>query len=1334
MKNTDRKQKDSGGFSRVGLKVLSDQLRQLQIDQIPVMTRDVNRLNQLAKNCIRLQQNAPSDGQDNSLNAQVKNSLVELNRQLEKSTQCYQKRLNQCPEPKYDDVLPITAKIEQIRDAIQENQVVVLAGDTGSGKSTQIPKICLQAGRGLHGHIAHTQPRRIAARSVAERISEELGTELGSVVGYKVRFHDQSSSDSYIKLMTDGILLAELQRDRYLSAYDTIIIDEAHERSLNIDFILGYLKSLLRQRADLKVIITSATIDTQKFSKHFDDAPVITVEGRTFPVEVHYIELNRDEKDDVSSVVKHTVETIYKKHTLGDILVFLSGEAEIRRCMDVLSKRNFSQTIVLPLYSRLANNAQHAIFKSTKQRKIILATNIAETSLTIPGIRYVIDPGYARISRYNFRRKVQRLPIEKISQASANQRMGRCGRVSDGVCYRLYSAEDFEQREEFTEPEIKRSNLASVILQMEASKLGDINNFAFIDPPEHHFINDGYKLLFELAAVDDDHHLTNVGRQLARYPVDPRLAKMLIAAKTEQCLYEIIIIVSALSIQDIREQSMDSGAKKGDGATHSHQEFYENNGAKQSDFIFFLNVWEEIKAFRMGELKRFCKQFRFSFLRMIEWRDIVKQIRSTVSEVEKQKDKNDHGQLNNERELASYNQIHRAILPGLITLVGMKNDDGSYQAPRNINFLVSHRSGLQKKAIKWVMAESLVQTSRLYANNVAKIYPKWIEEMAQHLIKTSYYDIDWDEKRGGVVAYESTTLHGLTIQSRRKVDYGKRDHKASQPIFIQKALVERQIKSSLEFLQHNFDLFEQMESLEAKFRVRNIIINDARIFDLYNQHIPDTVCSEETLRMWVKSHPTQAENLKFQQHEICNIELQSLDHSSFPETLALHGHNMALSYRFEPGHIDDGITIDIPIFLLDSVHEQDFDCLVPGLLKEKLIALIKSLPKSLRTSFIPATNFANECFADIQPGRGALPVQFAEILKKKTSRIIAEENWQLEKIPAHLKMNFRIRSNDGVLLQSGRELSLLKYLLKEDMEQAETVAPKNTIEREGIISWDFGELPRSVQIKVDDFTIKKFPALVDKIESVHIKLFSDSQQASFATRAGLRRLFEFTHVKKVKYMQRNIPNLVKMGLLYAPLGSATDLQRLLETLIIDTALFKNNSIAEFTNKNKFSQYADEAEKSLLLEMNQISELVCEILEQRQIASKMLTNIDSTAEGLKSDTELQMNRLFATDFLITTPLFWLQRYPAYMRALSKRYENYPKSPAADQDRQRQIEPYEQKLTDFIGSEKIVQSDKKLQRYRWMLEEFRISLFAQGIKTIEPVSRQRLDRLIAEIKKG
>ncbi|MFV2055658.1 MAG: ATP-dependent RNA helicase HrpA, partial [Thiohalomonadales bacterium] len=810
MNKSNKKQSFASIKQQTSRGLLRQYLLQLGLaEDHPFMTKDFGKIQKLLQHC---------QSEARGPNASEK-SIKRLEDALNRSNSIFNLRLSSCPQPTYAAILPISDRVTEIRDAIIAHPVVVVAGDTGSGKSTQLPKICLQAGRGIKGYIGHTQPRRIAARSIAERISEELQTELGGVVGYKVRFSDQTRPESLIKLMTDGILLAELQRDRYLAEYDTIIIDEAHERSLNIDFLLGYLSKLVDIRSDLKIIITSATIDTEKFAKHFNDAPIISVEGRTYPVEVRYSELKTDDKEDVSHVVRRTVESIVKTQEKGDILVFLSGEAEIKRCADVINKRQISNTLVLPLYSRLAYQSQYAIFKATAQRKVILATNIAETSLTIPGIKYVIDPGYARISRYNFRRKVQRLPIEKISQASANQRKGRCGRVSNGVCYRLYSQDDFEQREEFTDPEIRRTNLAAVILQLEASRLGDVRTFPFIDPPEPHFINDGYKLLFELAAVDESHKLTSVGRQLARYPVDPRLAKMLLAAGQEDCLYEIVVIVSALSIQDIRETSIDKVNK----AELAHQVFSDKN----SDFLFYLNVWQAIKSFKMGDLRRFCKQHYFSFLRMIEWRDIVKQLHSVIKEMSIS--------VKPREELASYNQIHRAILPGLITLIGLKNDDGSYKAPRNSNFLISHRSCMHKKRTTWIMAESLVHTRKLYANNVAKIYPKWIEQMAAHLIKKSYYDIDWDDKRGRVIAYESTELYGLTIQARRRVDYGKQDAIASRPIFIQKALVERQLKAPLDFIKFNNSLLQRFEILEEKFRTRNIVVSDARLLELYQQ-------------------------------------------------------------------------------------------------------------------------------------------------------------------------------------------------------------------------------------------------------------------------------------------------------------------------------------------------------------------------------------------------------------------------------------------------------------------------------------------------------------------
>ena len=867
----------------------------------------------------------------------------------------------------YPPELPISQQRELITHAVQQHQVVIIAGETGSGKTTQIPRICLQMGRGIAGRIGHTQPRRIAARSVAQRIADETKSELGNLVGYHVRHHDQVRPESRIKLMTDGILLAEIRSDRDLLQYDTLIIDEAHERSLNIDFILGYLHQLLLRRPDLKLIITSATIATEKFSRHFHDAPVIEVSGRSYPVEVMYRPLFSDDPDEQDMQLKEAVLAAIDELARidrGDVMVFLSGEREIRDMAEALRKHHPPATEILPLFSRLSVAEQNRIFQAHKNRRIVLATNVAETSLTVPGIRYVIDPGLARISRYSYRSKLQRLPIEKISQASANQRTGRCGRVSAGICVRLYDEDDFMQRPQFTEPEIQRTNLAAVILNMKILGLGEVEAFPFIDPPDRRFINDGYRLLFELGAVDRQRQLTVMGREMGRLSVDPRLARMILQARDEGCLQEILIIACALEIQDPRERPLDAQQK----ADEAHKEFADEH----SDFRSLLNLWsfyhEQKRELSHNKLRKLCRQRFIASRRMQEWHELHAQISHQVKAMGMR--------LNSED--SDDERVHRSLLSGLVGNVGFNIEAREYQGSHGKHFMIFPGSGLAKKKPKWLMAAEIVETSRIYARTVAAIKPEWIEQIAPHLIKYNYSEPAWQARSGQVTAREKLTLYGLTLISQRKVNYGRIDPDVSRQIFIRCALVQGDFRSRETFFQHNNNLLERVQLMEDKSRRRDIMQDEQYLYDFYDQRIPHDIYSQPLFEKWWRQQKRKTPGLLNADIELLmSGQESSFDESLWPDQIIIKGLTIPLHYHFAPGEIDDGVTAKIPLVMLNQLQASDFDWLVPGLLQEKLAQLIKTLPKSLRRNFVPAPDYAHACIGSMSPANGGLLVQIS---------------------------------------------------------------------------------------------------------------------------------------------------------------------------------------------------------------------------------------------------------------------------------------------------------------------------------------------------------------------
>ncbi|MFT6899381.1 MAG: ATP-dependent helicase HrpA, partial [Paraglaciecola sp.] len=957
--------------------------------------------------------------------------LSRLNVDIRRSCETSERRLAQRPLVSYPP-LPVSEQKDDIALAIKNNQVVIIAGETGSGKTTQIPKICIELGRGVQGLIGHTQPRRLAARSVANRIAEELNTPLGEQVGFKIRFSDQVSERTYIKLMTDGILLAEIQRDKFLSQYDTIIIDEAHERSLNIDFILGYLKQLLPKRPDLKLIITSATIDPQRFSSHFDNAPIIQVSGRNFPVEVLYRPLGEASADNDADQTQAIIDAVNElgDHSNGDILIFLSGERDIRDTAEALDRQQFRHTEVVPLYARLSAAEQNRIFQSHTGRRIVLATNVAETSLTVPGIKYVIDPGTARISRYSVRSKVQRLPIEAISQASANQRAGRCGRVSEGICIRLYSELDFNNRDEFTDPEILRTNLASVILQMLALGLGKIDQFPFVQVPDSRNINDGFTLLEELGGVEKNASrlkLTALGRQMARLPIDPRYARMIIEAAKLNSLREVLIIAAGLSIQDPRERPQD----KRQAADEKHKEF----ASKESDFLALVLLWQGFRqqqqALTNSQLRKWCKQHFINHLRMREWQDIVSQLKKSIAELG----------LRLSNEDANYQAIHQAMAAGLLSHTGFKDKEREYLGARNSRFMIFPGSGLAKANPKWVMVAELVDTSRLYGRMAAKIEPEWLESLAEHLLKRSYSEPHWSKKQGVVQALEKVTLYGLVLAAERRRTYSQIDPVVCREIFIREALVNNDTKLNYPFMRLNHQAVEEVQALEDKTRRRDILVDEETLMSFYFERIPSHICSEASFKKWwQKAALAEPTLLNFDADFLRKNSTEHANSENFPEVWQQGNIKLPLHYHFEPTDEDDGVSLMIPLSLLNQLHDVGFDWLVAGLRRELIISLIKSLPKKLRRNFVPAPNYADACLADIQPvDSKQQPVMFLDALSLKLKRMtgveVLPDEWQVHNLPLHLRFNFKVVDEHNKLLNEGRDLTELQHGLQGKVKQ-----------------------------------------------------------------------------------------------------------------------------------------------------------------------------------------------------------------------------------------------------------------------------------------------------------
>ncbi|MFF8696827.1 ATP-dependent RNA helicase HrpA [Streptomyces sp. NPDC015144] len=1264
--------------------------------------------------------------------------LDEIAAEAGKAAERLSLRAARVPAVSYPEQLPVSQKKDEILEAIRDHQVVIVAGETGSGKTTQIPKICMELGRGVRGMIGHTQPRRIAARTVAERIADELNTPLGEAVGWKVRFTDQVNPDAtFVKLMTDGILLAEIQTDRELRAYDTIIIDEAHERSLNIDFLLGYLARLLPRRPDLKVVITSATIDPERFARHFGDAPIVEVSGRTYPVEVRYRPLLEEDGDDADrdqiTAICDAVDELQSEGP-GDVLVFLSGEREIRDTADALNKRNLRHTEVLPLYARLSHAEQHRVFQRHTGRRIVLATNVAETSLTVPGIKYVIDPGTARISRYSHRTKVQRLPIERISQASANQRKGRCGRTSDGICIRLYSEDDFLTRPEFTDPEILRTNLASVILQMIAAGLGDIEKFPFIDPPDHRNIRDGIQLLQELGALDLEEkspqegkkgqRLTELGRKLSQLPVDPRLARMVIEADRNGCVREVMVIASALSIQDPRERP----SEKQTQADQQHARFKDET----SDFLAFLNLWryvrEQQKERGSSSFRRMCKQEYLNFLRIREWQDIYSQLRTVAKQL---------GIHLNEED-APEQAVHVSLLSGLLSHIGLKDTEkNEYLGARSAKFAIFPGSALFKKQPRFLMSAELVETSRLWARVNAKVEPEWIEPLAQHLLKRTYSEPHWEKDQAAVMAYERVTLYGVPIIAQRKINFGRIDAETSRDLFIRNALVEGDWRTHHQFFHDNRKLLGEVEELEHRARRRDILVDDETLFDFYDQRIPEHVVSGAHFDSWWKhKRRDEPDALDFERSMLINEKAGAVTKDDYPDSWRQGKLKFKVTYQFEPGADADGVTVHIPLQVLNQVTAEGFDWQIPGLREEVVTELIRSLPKPIRRHYVPAPNYADKFLDRAVPLQEPLTVTLARELQRMVGVPVTADDFDLDRVPDHLKITFRIVDERRRRLAEDKDLEALKLQLRPKARQALSKAAAATagpsgesIERSGLTDWTIGTLNKVFETRRAGQPVKAYPALVDQGDTVAVRLFDTEAEQRQAMWLGTRKLIMLNvPVNPAKFVSDQLTNQQKLALSRNPHGSVQALFEDCATAAADRLIGVHGGPA--WDEESFRKLYDKVRTDLVALTEHTVKQVQQVLaawqscERRLKATNSLVLVDNVA-----DARDQLAALMPPGFVTKTGLRRLPDLMRYLVAVDRRLQQMPTAAQRDTTRMEKVHEMQDEYAWLL--EQLPQGrpvPQEVLEIRWMIEELRVSYFAHALGTAYPVSDKRIVKAI------
>lgn len=1303
-------------------------LAQLKADLPSCLIRDRHVLRRkLSDVAERLKKNQPADKQ-----------LADIQAQIERSAAKVAARRAHLPKPDFDDALPVNQKLADIKTAIERHQVVIICGETGSGKTTQLPKICLELGRGVHGLIGHTQPRRLAARSVASRIAQELKSTLGEHVGFKVRFTDKLSEKSVIKLMTDGIMLAETQTDRYLEAYDTIIIDEAHERSLNIDFLLGYLKQLLPRRPDLKVIVTSATIDADRFSRHFDGAPVIEVSGRTYPVEVRYRPLAQRDEDEreveMEGAIVDAVDELSRQGP-GDMLVFLPGEREIRETAEKLRKAGIRGYEILPLFARLSNEDQQKIFKPSGGRRIVLATNVAETSLTVPGIKYVIDTGQARINRYSPRAKVEQLQVEKISQAAARQRAGRCGRVEAGICVRLYSEDDFNQRPAFTDPEIVRSNLAAVILRMAALRLGKVDAFPFLEAPSSRLIADGYQVLTELGAVDDKGELTSVGKELARIPVDPKVGRLLLAGRDFGCVREVLIIAAALSVQDPRERPFEAR----EAAERAQARFND----EKSDFLSFLHLWDFFSdALKHKKSNRLlintCHEHFLSHLRLREWRELHAQLADIASELGLIKREQAHAdaeqpdaQMTQKKrqqlDAVAYENLHKALVTGLIGNLGMKNQESDdYQGTRGVNFHVFPGSGLKKAKPKWLVAAELVETTRLYARCVAKIEPEWVEKLAPHLVKYHYFDPHWEKSRGEVVASERVTLYGLTLVPRRPVSYGRIAPVEARELFIRGALVNMEYVSNAPFFQRNQQLIREVEQLEHKARRQDVLVDEEALFAFYSERIPAEVVDATSFEAWRKeAEKTDAKLLHLTREELMRHAAQHVTENQFPEWLELEDGRLKLRYRFEPNHPLDGVTLDVPLAILNRLQPAAFEWLVPGMVREKLQQLIKGLPKQIRRCCVPVPDFVTRFLSGNPDPQQPIAPQLARFILRETGGVKVDiDDFRAQELPAHLLFNFRVIDDGKQEIGLGRDL----LALQKQFGQAAQLTFRDTsaeFERDEVSSWDFGELPESIQFARGRQQLTGYPALTLEQDKVAIRLFDTQLVAERHHRQGVIRLLQLQLKEQMKQLSKGLPGMTQLGLQLRAVANIDELLADAIACICDRAFIGDDALPR--NEKAFNDQKTRARTRLPAVIQAVTQYLGQVAaEYGPLSVKMQKH------KLGYELQQQLAKLVYKGFLAATPWSQLPHLPRYMRAMGLRMDKQPANPQRDGQRGAEIRDLWQKWETRVAEENEAEgASQALLDFRWQIEELRVSLFAQELKTPYPVSAKRLLKLWSEL---
>ncbi|MDR1646822.1 MAG: ATP-dependent RNA helicase HrpA [Zoogloeaceae bacterium] len=1285
----------------------------------------------------------------NTAGARREKAKTDLAMLLAQSRAAFSARRASLPVPKFDAALPVNARREEIAALIAAHQVVIVCGETGSGKTTQLPKICLELGRGAAGWIGHTQPRRLAARSVASRLAQELESSVGAGVGMKIRFQDRTRPESWIKLMTDGILLAETQTDPLLAAYDTLLIDEAHERSLNIDFLLGYLKEILPKRPDLKLIITSATLDAERFARHFqardgNPAPVIEVSGRLYPVEVRYRPVQGEDDDDERDLYDAIVDACDELMRLGsgDVLVFLPGEREIREAAETLRKHHFSRpadahTEILPLFSRLSAAEQDRIFRPSGQRRIVLATNVAETSLTVPGIHYVVDSGLARVKRYSYRNKVEQLQVEKIAQAAARQRAGRCGRVASGVCIRLYDEADFNARPAFTDPEILRASLAGVILRMKALKLTEVERFPFLEAPPEKAIRDGYALLSELGALDAENRLTAIGQVLAKLPVDPRVARILVAAKEGGCLKEALIIAAVLSVQDPRERPQD----KQQAADEKHRKLLFAEKEAASEFTGWLKLWDWFKAEiehkkSNKKLVAQCHAHFLSFLRLREWREVHGQLHALVTEM---------GWRENEIP-GDYTALHKALLSGLLGNFGCKSDEsGHYLGARGIRFLVHPASFLQKKAGKWILAAEIAETTRLYGRCIARIEPEWLEEVGGHLLKRHCFDPHWEKKSMQVAAWERTTLYGVVIQPKRRIHYGPMSPAEGREIFIRQALVGGEVSEEYvrrwPFWRHNQQLIEDIERLEHKQRRQDVLVDDELIFAFYDRLIPENLHNGAAFDHWRREAERENPRLLFlERDDLMRHSAAGITTDAFPPHLKLAGAEYALSYHFEPGSPRDGVTLIVPLAQLNPLPAARLEWLAPGLLKEKIVALVKTLPQKIRARLAPVPEFAEAFIAWVggdekHMARGLLPPLIDYILAEKDFNtrgwVVVPDSFRPDALPAHFFMNFKVTDEHGRQLDMSRNLSQLKADWGRAARQEFSGLHETPATQENLTDWTFGALPEIMETRIGSQSVIGYPALVDEGATVRLSVFDTQEEARQAHARGLLRLFMLQFRDQVRAFEKSLPDFTRMAMLYMQLGDAAELKRHIIALAFSRACLMEPWPLD---AEQFRARCAEARPRLGLLAQEIARLAGTILEEWATLAKKLSA--SKAREVTADVEAQARRLLHRNFLAETPYPRLQHFPRYLKAAYIRLEKQKADPARDARLMAEYQPlwtqYARRAAQLAKQGSSPETaDPRLEQFRWLLEELRVNLFAQELKTPTPVSVKRLQKMAGEI---